>query len=173
MTEMSIDMYRDALHIYLKHAYPNDDEQYYSKWAFLVSPTHYFFAPNSFNDVPFLPREVRFGCYFSGNTKLRAYKTGFMFDTNHCGDQDEIIKQLMELKKEVEDEWRRVGLPVHGDQFDPPNPKAQDITGSEGVEVKVRNDGTVLWVNTIEGGCVLRICRIKEIVVEDERKVKS
>jgi monomeric isocitrate dehydrogenase len=49
-------------------------------------------------------------------------------------------------------------------------PKSLDITGSDGVEIKVRNDGTVLWVNTVEGGCVLRICRIKEIVVEDERK---
>jgi hypothetical protein len=117
MTEITIDMYRDALHIYLKHAFPDDDESYYSKWAFLVSPTHDFFEPDSFNDVPFLPREVRFGCYCSGNTKLRCYKTGFMFDTNHIGDSDDIIKQVKEIKKEVEDEWRRVGIPVHGDRL--------------------------------------------------------
>jgi hypothetical protein len=116
MTEITIDMYRDALHIYLKHAYPDDDEQYYSKWAWLVGGRD-FFSMDSFNDVPNCPREVRFGCYCSGNTKLRCYKTGFMFDTNHIGDSDDIIKQVKEIKKEVEDEWRRVGIPVHGDRF--------------------------------------------------------
>jgi hypothetical protein len=48
----------------------------------------------------------------------------------------------------------------------------KDINGSDGVEVKIRGDGNVLWVNTVEGGCILRICKIKSIVVEDERWVK-
>jgi len=47
--------------------------------------------------------------------------------------------------------------------------KSLDITGTEGVEVKIRHDGKVLWINTIEGGCVLRICQIKELVLEDAR----
>jgi hypothetical protein len=47
--------------------------------------------------------------------------------------------------------------------------KSLDITGSEGVEVKIRHDGKVLWINTVEGGCVLRICQIKELVLDDER----
>jgi len=33
------------------------------------------------------------------------------------------------------------------------------------VEVKIRDDHKVLWVNT-EEGCVLRICGIEQILVE-------
>ena len=36
------------------------------------------------------------------------------------------------------------------------------------VEVRVRQDGEVLWIN-VGPKCVLRICGIKEIVVEDDR----
>ena len=43
-----------------------------------------------------------------------------------------------------------------------------DITGSEVVEVAIRDDGKVLWVNS-EKGCVLRICRIKQFVLDDRR----
>jgi hypothetical protein len=43
----------------------------------------------------------------------------------------------------------------------------QDIT-AEGVEVIIRKDGKVLWVNT-EEGCVLRISNIKDVVIEDDR----
>jgi hypothetical protein len=46
-----------------------------------------------------------------------------------------------------------------------------DITGAALVEVKVRNDGTVLWVNT-ETGNALRICQIKKIEIFDERDKK-
>lgn len=42
---------------------------------------------------------------------------------------------------------------------------ALDITGAECVEVSVRRDEKVLWVNT-ENGCVLRICQIKNICVD-------
>ena len=45
--------------------------------------------------------------------------------------------------------------------------KMEDITGAEVVEVKIRNDGKVLWINT-DKGCVLRICQIKKIVVCDD-----
>lgn len=44
-----------------------------------------------------------------------------------------------------------------------------DITGSEYVQVRIREDGKVLWVNTLEGECVLRISQIKAIEVEDNR----
>ena len=43
-----------------------------------------------------------------------------------------------------------------------------DIT-SEGVEVSIREDGKVLWVNT-EEGCVLRISNIKDLIIEDASK---
>ena len=40
----------------------------------------------------------------------------------------------------------------------------KDITGAEAVEVYVSDDDKTLWVNT-EKGCVLRICRIKELIM--------
>lgn len=43
-----------------------------------------------------------------------------------------------------------------------------DITGAEVVEVTVRSDGKVLWVNT-EKGCVLRICQIENLDIVDHR----
>lgn len=46
--------------------------------------------------------------------------------------------------------------------------KMQDITAPEEVEILVRRDGTVIWVN-IDGRCALRACRIKQLVVEDGR----
>ena len=45
-----------------------------------------------------------------------------------------------------------------------------DITGAKTVEVLIRSDGKVLWINT-EEGCVLRICRIENLYVSDERKI--
>jgi hypothetical protein len=46
-----------------------------------------------------------------------------------------------------------------------------DITGAEAVEIVIRDDGKVIWVNT-ERGCVLRICRIKHLTFDDRRKRK-
>lgn len=46
-----------------------------------------------------------------------------------------------------------------------------DITAPKaGVEVLVRDDGSVLWVN-VDGICRLRICRIgdNQLVITDER----
>lgn len=37
-----------------------------------------------------------------------------------------------------------------------------DITAPDGVELVVRQDGKVIWVN-VDGICVLRICRIGEL----------
>lgn len=46
----------------------------------------------------------------------------------------------------------------------------KDITGAEEVEVAIREDGKVIWVNT-EKGCALRICRIKNLKLDDSRKL--
>ena len=44
-----------------------------------------------------------------------------------------------------------------------------DITAPEHVEVVVREDGKVLWVN-VDGECRLRICRItKQPTIRDQR----
>lgn len=50
-----------------------------------------------------------------------------------------------------------------------------DITGDDGagVEVQIRQDGKVLWINAL-GRCVLRICKITgSITVNDERALTS
>ena len=44
----------------------------------------------------------------------------------------------------------------------------KDITGAEVVEVSIRDDGKVIWINT-EKGCVLRICRIGKLILDDRR----
>lgn len=49
-----------------------------------------------------------------------------------------------------------------------------DITGATIVEVKVRDDGKVLWVN-IDGVCRLRVCRIETLALNipasDKREI--
>jgi len=45
-------------------------------------------------------------------------------------------------------------------------------TTGETVEVKIRHDGGVLWIN-VDGKCVCRVSQIKEIEVQDEREDKS
>jgi hypothetical protein len=45
-----------------------------------------------------------------------------------------------------------------------------DITKPDhGVEVMIKNDGSVMWVN-VDGVCRLRICRMPHLVVYDLRK---
>lgn len=42
-----------------------------------------------------------------------------------------------------------------------------------GVEVMIRSDGKVLWIN-VDGKCVLRICQIEvPIEINDERKAND
>lgn len=59
----------------------------------------------------------------------------------------------------------------------PPEPSGDatvmlDMTAADFVEVRIARSptgtGIVLWVNT-EKGCVLRICRVQELSVQDER----
>ena len=42
----------------------------------------------------------------------------------------------------------------------------------EVVQIRIRDDGKVIWINTPEG-CVCRICQIKELRVEDNRREKQ
>lgn len=48
---------------------------------------------------------------------------------------------------------------------------ALDVTGASAVEVQIRQDGKVLWVN-VDGFCALRVCRIDNLTVEDNRPSK-
>ncbi len=39
------------------------------------------------------------------------------------------------------------------------------------VEVRISFDGETLWINTAEDGCVLRICKVGTLIVNDARSV--
>ena len=43
--------------------------------------------------------------------------------------------------------------------------KYLDITAPQHVEIQLREDKTVLWVN-VNGVCALRICRIESLKIE-------
>jgi hypothetical protein len=43
------------------------------------------------------------------------------------------------------------------------------LTAPKIVEVEIRNDGKVLWIN-VDGKCELRACRIEELVLTDHRE---
>lgn len=48
----------------------------------------------------------------------------------------------------------------------------QDITGAKVVQIRISEDGTVVWVNT-EENCVLRVCRAEKVVIDDMRPKKA
>jgi hypothetical protein len=48
------------------------------------------------------------------------------------------------------------------------NEKMSDITGADYVEILIRNDSKVIWIN-INGICVFRVCEIKNLILNDER----
>lgn len=52
------------------------------------------------------------------------------------------------------------------------NDKMVDITGAECVEIDIRHDGKVIWINK-DGMCVLRICQIENLEIVDDRKLKG
>ncbi len=48
-----------------------------------------------------------------------------------------------------------------------------DITApKQPVEIDIRFDGEVLWVN-VDGKCALRVCRIPAIILKDSRNNKA
>lgn len=57
-------------------------------------------------------------------------------------------------------------------QFDGIGGPSIDITAPQAIEVLIRADGGVLWVN-VDGICRLRICQIKEITLNDMRGIPS
>jgi len=44
-----------------------------------------------------------------------------------------------------------------------------DLTAPKEVEILIRYDGTVVWVN-VDGTCRFRACRIGKLVVDDKRR---
>jgi hypothetical protein len=47
-----------------------------------------------------------------------------------------------------------------------------DITVPKVVQIVIKQDGTVVWVN-IDGICRLRACRIEKLEIEDQRKSRT
>ena len=47
--------------------------------------------------------------------------------------------------------------------------KQINITGPDIVEIAIREDGKVIWIN-VDGVCACRICQIKELVYVDDRR---
>jgi hypothetical protein len=48
---------------------------------------------------------------------------------------------------------------------DQPETRSLDITGARLVEIKIRPDGKVLWIN-VDGSLALRVCRIEAMVLD-------
>ena len=47
-----------------------------------------------------------------------------------------------------------------------------DITKPDVIEILIKENGKVIWINGIEG-CLLRACQIKKLILNDERKLKE
>jgi hypothetical protein len=45
----------------------------------------------------------------------------------------------------------------------------QDISQPKVVQIQIRSDAKVVWVN-VDGKCVLRCCQIEKLILDDERK---
>jgi hypothetical protein len=88
--------------------------------------------------------------------------------SEHCPYYQDAVKQKIKLDGfdwgELEIITEIIGCASHSDAAKESS-DVLDITGAECVEVSVRRDKKVLWVNT-ENGCVLRISQIKNICVD-------
>lgn len=47
-----------------------------------------------------------------------------------------------------------------------------DITEPEVVQVDIKSDGKVIWIN-VNGICMFRACRIKNLEINDGRKING
>lgn len=46
----------------------------------------------------------------------------------------------------------------------------KDITAPEVIEISIREDGRVVWINNGEK-CLFRACRIEKLVIDDRRDI--
>jgi len=104
---ITIQMYREALVIYLKHAYPNTMDNFQSirdtKYAWLDHPEYWEDG---------IPADARFGCYVNPHMKLRIRKDCFIVDKNNIGDSFERRDLCQQIKARIEAEWERYHLPI-------------------------------------------------------------
>ena len=52
--------------------------------------------------------------------------------------------------------------------FDP----MMDITAPEYIEIVISEDSKTVWINN-KASCLFRACRIKQLVINDRRKMKT
>jgi hypothetical protein len=91
--------------------------------------------------------------------------------SEHCPYYQDAVKQKIKLDgfdwSELEIITEIIGCASHSFAKKGESKAMLDITGAECVEVSMRRDEKVLWVNT-ENGCILRICQIKNICVDGD-----
>jgi len=46
-----------------------------------------------------------------------------------------------------------------------------DVAAPEVVQVVVKDDGKVIWVN-VDGVCLFRACRVEKLIIDDQRKLR-
>lgn len=51
-------------------------------------------------------------------------------------------------------------------------PETVDVTAPRDVEIRIREDGRVIWIN-IDGLCRLRACQISKLTLCDDRQPKQ
>jgi hypothetical protein len=61
---------------------------------------------------------------------------------------------------------------AEGEQLELVVAAEMDVAGPEAVEVEVRADGTVIWVN-VDGICRFRACRVGRLTVTDHRSTTN
>jgi len=112
-------LYREALSIYLKHAYPDG----FTNLEHADSMLRRFSAESIRNDKMSwldhpcfwdygIPSEARYGNYFNGNMKMRVIKDAFLVDCNDGPDPKEYRERNREVKSRIEADWLRASLPV-------------------------------------------------------------
>jgi len=58
---------------------------------------------------------------------------------------------------------------LNNPNFDEVIENQMDISNVDCIEITVRNDRKVVWIN-LNGVCVVRICNIKQLIVDKEIK---
>ena len=79
-------------------------------------------------------------------------------------------KPLLDLSKEWYEQHIELGQALDSSAGSPSNmPQLVDLKDVKAVEISIRDDGYVVWIN-VDGKCRLRIHNPEIVVVDDQRK---
>lgn len=109
------DMYRRALEIYLKHAYPLNEDTRRAKMSQITNPNYFLEG---------IPRESRFGSYVNPHMKLRCgyldgsyhAEVGFWVAVNDVDESMTTQIQCKAIAMSVESDWEQSDIPVKPSQ---------------------------------------------------------